>query len=199
MLAGRVVVVTGGGSGIGRDIALGLNDASATVVAVDGPLESREETGRAFVAGGRADAVVHALVDPDALVSAEVADTDEDSWDRRCEAVLRTALRCCQAAFDAFGDWGGRIVLVTPAVGLTGSAGLAPYATAIEGMRSLAKSAARQWGDRGITVNCVAPRIDGSSDVRTEVAPVIATLLADSARIVTGATLVVDGGLVMAP
>ncbi|MGI8796280.1 MAG: SDR family NAD(P)-dependent oxidoreductase [Acidimicrobiia bacterium] len=199
MLAGRVVLVTGGGQGMGRGIALGIEDAGATVVVVDGPIESRAGAARAFADAGAVDAVVHALVDPDALVNAELVDIDEPTWDRRCEAVLRTALWCCQAAFAAFDERGGRIVLVTPTVGLTGGVGLAPYATAVEGMRSLAKSAARQWRSRGVTVNCVAPRIDGAPDLRTDVAPVVAMLLADSAHIVTGATLVVDGGLVMAP
>jgi 3-oxoacyl-[acyl-carrier protein] reductase len=219
MLAGRVVIVTGGGSGIGRGIVLGLEDARATVVTVDGPVESRSDAQWAFADAlapvGSVDAVVHAAVDSDALVSAALADTDEASWDRRCEAVLRTALWCCQAAASALGPRGGRIVLVTPTVGLTGGAGLSPYATAVEGMRSLAKSAARQWGGQGITVNCVAPRIelmgdDGADaptgpvlhrplDVRTDIAPVVATFLAERAPLVTGATVVVDGGLVMAP
>ena len=203
MLAGRVVLVTGGGEGIGREVASGLEDAGAVVAAAEGPLGSRADAERAFAdaAGpvGPVDAVVHALVDPDALVSADLADTDEASWDRRCEGVLRTALWCCQAAFVEFGDRGGRIVLVTPTVGLTGAAGLAPYATAVEGMRTLAKSAARQWGSHGIAVNCVAPRIDGAPDVRADIAPVVAMLLGDAAHIVTAATVVVDGGLVMAP
>jgi 3-oxoacyl-[acyl-carrier protein] reductase len=198
VLAGRVVLVTGGGSGIGREIALGLEDTGATVVAVDGPIESRDDAERRF-ATGAVDAVVHALVDPDVLFATALADTDEAAWDRRCEAVLRTALWCIQAALGAFAGHGGRIVLVTPTVGLTGGAGLAPYATAVEGMRALAKSAARQWGSQGVTVNCVAPRIDGDPDVRADIAPVVAMLLGDEAHIVTGATVVVDGGLVMAP
>jgi 3-oxoacyl-[acyl-carrier protein] reductase len=219
MLAGRVVIVTGGGSGIGRGIVLGLEDARATVAVVDGPVDSRSDAQWAFADAlaplGPVDAVVHAAIDSDALVSATLADTDEASWDRRCEAVLRTALWFCQAAASALGPRGGRIVLVTPTVGLTGGAGFSPYATAVEGMRSLAKSAARQWGAQGITVNCVAPRIelmggDGADaptgpvlhrplDVRTDIAPVVATFLADPAPLVTGATVVVDGGLVMAP
>jgi 3-oxoacyl-[acyl-carrier protein] reductase len=214
MVAGRVVIVTGGGSGIGRGIALGLEDAGATVAVVDRPVESRADAKWAFADAaasvGPVDAVVHAAVDPDALVSAQLAETDDASWDRRCEGVLRTALWCCQAAVSAFGERGGRIVLVTPTVGLTGGAGLAPYAAAVEGMRALAKSAARQWASHGITVNCVAPRVElmgtESADaatrpthVRTDIAPVVATLLADPARLVTGATVVVDGGLVMAP
>jgi NAD(P)-dependent dehydrogenase (short-subunit alcohol dehydrogenase family) len=217
VLAGRVVLVTGGGSGIGEAIALGLRDAGATVAVTDGPIASREDADRAFAEAaestGSLDAVVHALVDPEALVAAPLAETDPASWDGRCEAVLRAALWCCQAAHDALRGRGGRIVFVTPTVGLTGGAGLVPYATAVEGMRALAKTAARQWGGQGIAVNCVAPPVElvGPAsgpdvavpalgrlpDARTDVAPVVATLVGDA--FVTGTTVVVDGGMVMAP
>ena len=209
MLAGRVVLVTGGGTGIGSEISLGLGDLGAAVSTVDGPITSRADAQAAFTAKGPVDAVVHALIDPDALVSTPFADTEEASWERRCEAVLGTALWCCQAAFTVLVERGGRIVLVTPTVGLTGAAGRAPYATAVEGMRSLAKSAARQWRGHGITVNCVAPpvesmipgvgRDDSVADVRADVAPVVAMLTADAAHFLTGTTIVVDGGVVMAP
>lgn len=202
MLTGRVVLVTGGSAGIGRDIALSLGGMGAAVSAVDGPIDSRSDAERAFAdaaGSARVHSVVHALVDPDALVGAPLAATDEAAWDRRCEATLRTALWCCQAAFGVLAEGGGRVVLVTPTVGLTGAAGLAPYATAVEGMRALAKSAARQWRARGITVNCVAPPVNVMSPGGRDVAQAVALLLADPAHLMTGQTVVVDGGIVMAP
>jgi NAD(P)-dependent dehydrogenase (short-subunit alcohol dehydrogenase family) len=223
MLTGRVVLVTGGEVGIGRAIALGLEDAHATVAVVDGDFASRDETAAAFARAresvGPVDAVVHAFVDPAALTSEPLAETAAADWERRCEAVLRAALHCCQAGGREMAARGGRLVLVTPTIALTGAAGLVPYATAVEGMRALAKSAARQWGPRGITVNCVAPPVElmapdhasgpaglaltdrplGDPDARVDVAPVVALLAADAGHLVTGATIPVDGGIVMAP
>jgi NAD(P)-dependent dehydrogenase (short-subunit alcohol dehydrogenase family) len=224
MLSGRVVLVAGGGVGIGRAIALGLEDADATVMAVDGDFASRAAAEAAFAgardATGPLDAVVHAFVDQAALTSEPLTETAAADWDLRCEAMLRAGLYSCQAAGRELSARGGRLVLVTPTIALTGAAGLVPYATAVEGMRAMAKSAARQWGERGITVNCVAPPVelmapagapaaDGlaltepplgrNPNARADVAPLVALLAADPAHFVTGATIPVDGGIVMAP
>jgi NAD(P)-dependent dehydrogenase (short-subunit alcohol dehydrogenase family) len=224
MLAGRVVLVTGGRTGIGREIALGLEDAHATVLVVDGDFASRAAAEGAFADArettGPLDAVVHAFVDPAALTTEPLTETAEADWDRRCEAMLRAALHCCQAAGRELSSRGGSLVFVTPTIALTGAAGLVPYATAVEGTRAMAKSAARQWGEWGVTVNCVAPPVelmapDGTPaptglalaaralgrkpDARADVAPVVALLVADAAHLVTGATIPVDGGSVMAP
>lgn len=217
MLAGRVVLVTGATSGFGTELALGLGDAGATVAVAHAPIADRDDAARAFAdtaeGSGPIDAVVHALADPDSLRPEPLAQTDAAGWDARGEGVVRSALWCFQAACDAFGERGGHIVVITPTVGLTGGAGLVPYATAVEGVRALVKSAARQWGERDIALNCVAPAVEllGSgqgpegaapalgraADVRADVAPVVAMLLAGP--FVTGATVVVDGGVVMAP
>lgn len=243
--AGRVVLVTGAARGLGRDLALGLADAGAGVgavdrggtgpvaeliadtghlaVGVDAPTQTREEASTAFAAVvdalGPLDAVVHAAVDGDALVAALIADTADADWERRCEAPLRAALACAQAAFMQWRERGGQLVFVTPTVSMTGAATLVPYTTALEGIRALAKSAARQWATCSITVNCVAPPLellaaDGRGapeptvgvaafgrvpDGRLDVAPVVAWLAGPAAGRVTGLTITVDGGIVMAP
>src|SRR5262249_28986795 len=165
---------------------------------------------------GPVDVVVHALVDPAAAVARPIAETDQEAWDARGEAGIRSALACAQAAFTELRDRGGRLVFVTPTVALTGAVGLVPYVTALEGIRALAKSAARQWGRYDITANCVAPPVglvaaDADApgiaepalgrmpDARRDVAPVIALLVADAGHFVTGSTVAVDGGVVMAP
>lgn len=176
-------------SGDDGTLAAGLVARGATVVAGDGPV----------------DLVVHVVTGD--LAEVALADTAPAEWERRCDDVLAAALAAAADAHRRLHGRGGRLVFVVPSFGLTGAAGLVPLATAVEGVRSLAKSAARQWGAEGITVACVARAVAGpqvalaSIDLpdADEVAGVVALLAGDGARPLTGATLVVDGGTVLAP
>jgi 3-oxoacyl-[acyl-carrier protein] reductase len=208
MAGGARALVTGSDAGFGRELAQQLADRGVELVpdgrgdgSVDGPV----------------DMVVHADVDPVALEPRPLAATSPEDWHRRCEAVLRVAFDCARRAHGLLRPGGGLLVFVTPTVGITGAAELVPYATAIEGMRSLAKVAARQWGAVGIRVNCVAPAVElltpapgrlgpdvaeaalGDDRVGAAAVAGVIALLADDAVAVTGATVPVDGGVVMAP
>jgi len=140
-------------------------------------------------------AVLHVACDADALIPAPLIDTDESSWEQRCEAVVHDALQRAQQAFLSFDGGGGRIIFVMPSVSLVGAVGLVPLTTAIEGVRALARSAARQWADHGITVNCVV----GDIERRDEIAGVVDFLAGAAGGAITGQTIVVDGGSVMLP
>ena len=224
-MGGRVVFVSGADAGFGRALAAGLAESGARTADLGrvAALSTRDGALAAFDAAadavGPADAVVHAAVDPAALEAAEVADLDDGRVEVVWEQAMRATLFLLQAAHHHLAGRGGRIVLVTPTIGLSGAAGLALYASAVEGQRLLAKSAARQWGSDGITVNCIAPSaavvgvdpaalgavtlsppaLGGTGDVRTDIAPVVDFLVGPAAHWVTGATISVDGGAWLAP
>ncbi|OBJ13504.1 SDR family oxidoreductase [Mycobacterium colombiense] len=111
---------------------------------------------------------------------------------------------------------GGRIVLILPTIGMTGAAGLVDYTTAVEGIRALAKSAARQWACEGTMVNMIAAPLalfvtHGDASHLTAAAvqhdetlihSIVETakfLLRYDVDHLTGDTIVVDGGSVMVP
>jgi 3-oxoacyl-[acyl-carrier protein] reductase len=130
--------------------------------------------------------------------------TDDTVWETL--VALQTAHRSKAA----------RIVLILPTIGIAGAAGAVDYTTAIEGIRAMAKSAARQWASEGIAVNIVAAPaqlfardVDASHlsaaavpDDGTLIHSVVETatfLMREDLRHLTGETIVVDGGSVMLP
>ena len=160
------------------------------------------------------DGLVH-VPDVTGLMRTPLVELDELAWATRGEELLRTAVHECRLAHAGMSERGGRIVLITPTVALVGAEGLAPFTMAVEGMRTLAKVAARQWGVLGITANCVAPSLDVFGirhDADGSVAPalgrvptlddlvtVVASLLGAAGALITGTTIILDGGVVMAP
>jgi 3-oxoacyl-[acyl-carrier protein] reductase len=113
----------------------------------------------------------------------------------------------------------GRIVNVTSVVGFTGNAGQANYAAAKAGIVGFSKSLAREIGSRNITVNCVAPGFIETDMTRSlaaeqvkklvesvplgrlgrveDVAQAVLFLCSPAAGYITGATLHVNGGMLM--
>lgn len=223
-LAGRVAVVTGTRLALGKGLAEAIRDAGAAVGEVaDEALATREDALSAFAAvaaaqGGPVDIVVHAAMPDVAFESIAFEHVDDERWEAVWEVALQGAIHVLQAGYEQMRGRGGRFVFVTPTVSMSGAAGLVPYTTAVEGQRLLAKSAARQWGPEGITVNCLAPApehvpigvesvavslappaLGGPGDVRADLGPVAVFLAGDASHALTGATLSADGGVWMAP
>jgi 3-oxoacyl-[acyl-carrier protein] reductase len=164
-----------------------------------------------------ADCVIYVCGDQDAAVLGELEALTADEWDRRGERVLRDALAGLQDAHRTLSAHGGRVVLVAPTTGIPGAPGLVPFLTAVEGVRAMAKSAARQWGSVDITVNTVLVPVEllvpatagatsflpppalGAPPTMADVAAAVVAFADPSRHGVTGATVVVDGGSVMAP
>lgn len=158
---------------------------------------------------GPADALVRALTD--AVGEILVVDGDAPVAD-----TMWRALMALQRAHESMKATGGRIVVVLPTIGMAGAAGQVDYTTAVEGIRAMTKSAARQWGSAGIGVNMIAAPVhlfkpdadsshltaaavpDGPTLIHSVVEAAGFLLRADLTHL-TGETIVVDGGSVMLP
>jgi 3-oxoacyl-[acyl-carrier protein] reductase len=142
----------------------------------------------------------------------------EGEWIRLVESPMLRILKALQRAHRSAGGRRGRIVLVIPTIGMAGAAALVPYTTAVEGIRAMAKSAARQWASDNIAVNMVAaplrlfaptmghlaahlsaPAIDDEAALVQTVVDTTNFLLRLDAALPVGSTILADGGSVMLP
>jgi NAD(P)-dependent dehydrogenase (short-subunit alcohol dehydrogenase family) len=222
VVSGPVVVTGAAVPGLRAGLAAGL--AAAGVTVVDLPVAALDDRGAVDAAlavvlrdHGRVGGVVHVALEPDAGVRMPITEVDDGGFDAVWERTLGRTLTVLGAAYAVLRPTGGAIVVVGSMVGLAGAAGLAPYAAAAEGVRVLAKSAARQWGPDGVRVNVVVPApeheptgvrspelalsppaLGGPGDLALDLAPVVAWLLGESAHFVTGVTVPADGGVWMA-
>lgn len=184
MLNGKVALVTGGGRGIGRAIALKLAEEGAFVVVnYNGSVEKAEEAvAEIRKAGG--DGVIYgcnvadftacgemitALVKEyghiDILVNnAGVTKDDllmkmsEEDFDRVIDINLKGCFNTMRhISRQLLKQKGGKIINISSVTGIMGNAGQANYCASKAGIIGLTKSAARELGSRSITVNAVAP------------------------------------------
>lgn len=243
-LSGKTALITGASRGIGRAVALRLAAEGASVaINYNGSREKAEELAAEITAAGGSAAAIQADVSDfgavrelfrrfseiydhmDILVNnagitrdALLIGMKEEAFDEVIDANLKGCFYCMQlAAKGMLRRRSGRIINISSYTGLHGNAGQINYAASKAGVIGMTKTAARELGGRGITVNAVAPgfietdmtaalsekareailagipmkRIGGAE----EVAAAVAFLAGDGASYITGQVLSVDGGL----
>jgi 3-oxoacyl-[acyl-carrier protein] reductase len=242
---GRVAIITGAASGMGRATAFLFADEGARLALIDRNAEPLETVVKEITAaGGDARAYAADLADGDGIpalverIRADVgpidilvnnagisvgAPIDHEMWEKAWDLTLAVNLtaqarliRACMGDLARNGE--GRVVNIASTEGLGATAGASPYTAAKHGVIGLTRSMAVELGPRGINVNAVCP-----GPIRTgmtagipdeaktiyakrrvalkrygdpeEVAHATLSLCLPAASFITGAFLVVDGGM----
>jgi meso-butanediol dehydrogenase/(S,S)-butanediol dehydrogenase/diacetyl reductase len=179
-LAGRVVVVTGGGRGMGLGIATALVGAGASVAVVDvvpgsaekvaaaldravgltGDVTQEDDIERTLALAlsrfGRVDGWVN---NAGVIEMAPAIETTVSNFEAHVAVNTTAVLRCCQAVarhWRAAGH-GGAIVNIASYAGKAGYADMISYNVSKAGVINLTRNLAHEWAGYGINVNCICP------------------------------------------
>ncbi len=244
-LKGKVALVTGGAQGIGKAVALMLAQHGADVIVADVNLEKAQETAKEVEATGRGAMAVKVditrLNDVEQMVESAIARfgkvdilinnagiardklilrmTEED-WDAVLDVNLKGTFHCTKTVIKHMSKQrSGKIVNIASVVGEMGNAGQANYSASKAGVIGLTKTIAREFAQRGINVNAIAPgyiqtpMTDVLPDKAKEelkrmipmerlgqpedVAHAVLFLVSEASSYITGQVLNVNGGIYM--
>lgn len=184
-LEGKIAVVTGGTSGIGRALSLGLAEAGADVVATARRQQQVEDTANEIETRGRktlrvasdvsdraslehlAAAVLESFGKVDILINCAgtikrtpTLTMPEEEWTNIINTNLTGTLRACQVFGKPMLERGyGRIVNISSLNAFVALSEVAAYAASKSGVASLTRSLAVEWSKKGVTVNAIAPGV----------------------------------------
>lgn len=184
-LEGKVAIVTGGTSGIGRALSIGLADAGANVVATARHQQPVDDTAKEIEARGRRTLRMVADVCDRASLEALLAATleklgkvdilincagrtkrtpaltvSEEEWNAILDTNLTGTLRACQIFGKHMLERGyGRIINIASLSSFVALHEVAAYAASKAAVASLTQSLAVEWSRRGVTVNAIAPGV----------------------------------------
>jgi NAD(P)-dependent dehydrogenase (short-subunit alcohol dehydrogenase family) len=244
-LTGKTALVTGASRGLGQQFARALADAGADLAITSRTLSSLEPFAQEIRELGRRVAAVELDLRDQTSIEKAVADalaqlgqidilvnnagcnirkraTDVtwEDWNTILDTNLRGTFFVAQAvARHMIPRRTGRIVNIGSVTSVAGYAGLAPYGASRGGVKQLTMSLAHDWGEYGVTVNCLAPgwfrteqnrvmyedadwveylceRIPlGRPGAPGDLDGAVLLLASDAGRYITGQTLLVDGGI----
>lgn len=184
-LAGRVAVVIGGTSGIGRAIVDGFLAAGADVVATSRRADEVNKTAKAIEAAGKKalalcsdvsnrdslqqmhDEVIRAFGKVDILVNCAgrtkrtpTLEVSEDEWNAIMDTNVTGTLRACQVFGRSMLERRyGRIINIASLTSFVALHEVAAYGASKAAVMSLTKSLAVEWAPRGVNVNAIAPGV----------------------------------------
>jgi 3-oxoacyl-[acyl-carrier protein] reductase len=245
-LSNKISLVTGASGCIGKAISHTLAQAGATVILSGTNTQNLELIQREIAQMdlfppivmpcdlSKSDEVEHLLLeiakhvgDVDILVNNAGITRDsllirmkDTHWSEVMELNLTSAFRLCRGVIKTMmRKQFGRIINMTSVVATMGNPGQANYCSAKAGLIGMSKSIAQEVGNRGITVNCVAPGFIDSAMTKkisdehqkrilqnvpvgrmgraSDVAAGVLFLASDEASYITGQTLHINGGLEM--
>jgi len=242
----KVALVTGGGRGIGRSIAMLFAQEGADIAIGDVNMADAQKTCLDIEAMGRkslaleldvtdyqkVEAGVNKILDKFAKVDILVNNAgitkdnlmlrmSDADWDAVIKVNLKGTFNCTKAVSRVMmKQRSGKIINIASIIGIIGNAGQANYSASKAGIIALTKTTAKEFASRNININAVAPGFIQtdmtaklSEDVKqkmlamiplnklgspNDVANACLFLASEDAAYITGQTIVVDGGMVMA-